>query len=415
MAWLQSVAGVAVILALAWVLSENRRKPPLKLVLSGVALQVLIALVLLKIPIFQALFMGLNNLVMALEAATTAGTSMVFGYLGGGPLPFEASAPANLYILAFRALPLVLVISALSALLFYWKVLPWVVRAFARALTGTLRIGGAEGLGVAANVFVGMVESPLFIRPYLKQMTRSELFTLMTAGMATIAGTVMVLYASILGERIPGVMGHILVASLISVPAAVTIAKIMIPETGPVTRGELAATEEARSSMDAITRGTIQGVQLLVNIIAMLVVLVALVHLINIMLGLLPDWRGDALTLQRIFGWLLAPLTWLIGIPWPEAPTAGTLLGTKTVLNELVAYLDMSRLPPEALSERSALIMTYALCGFANPGSLGIMIGGMGTMVPERRGEIVDLGLRAIVAGTLATCMTGAVAGIILL
>jgi concentrative nucleoside transporter, CNT family len=271
--------------------------------------------------------MGLNNLVMALEAATTAGTSMVFGYLGGGPLPFEASAPANLYILAFRALPLVLVISALSALLFYWKVLPWVVRAFARALTGTLRIGGAEGLGVAANVFVGMVESPLFIRPYLKQMTRSELFTLMTAGMATIAGTVMVLYASILGERIPGVMGHILVASLISVPAAVTIAKIMIPETGPVTRGELAATEEARSSMDAITRGTIQGVQLLVNIIAMLVVLVALVHLINIMLGLLPDWRGDALTLQRIFGWLLAPLTWLIGIPWPGSPHRRDLAG----------------------------------------------------------------------------------------
>lgn len=415
MAWLQSVAGVVAILVLAWALSENRRRPPIKLALSGVAIQVLVALALLRVPLSQTLFLALNNLVMALEAATTAGTSMVFGYLGGGPLPFEAGKPANLYILAFRALPLVLVISALSALLFYWKVLPWVVRAFARVLTGTLRIGGAEGLGVAANVFVGMVESPLFIRPYLKQMTRSELFTLMTAGMATIAGTVMVLYASILGGRIPGVMGHILVASIISVPAAITVAKIMIPETGPPTSGMLTAPEEACGSMDAITRGTIQGVQLLVNIIAMLVVLVALVHLINIMLGLLPDWQGDAVTLQRIFGWLLAPLTWLMGVPWPEAPAAGTLLGTKTVLNELVAYLDMSRLPPGTLSDRSLLIMTYAMCGFANPGSLGIMIGGMGTMVPERRGEIVALGLRAIVAGTLATCMTGTVAGIILL
>jgi CNT family concentrative nucleoside transporter len=244
-------------------------------------------------------------------------------------------------------------------------------------------------------------------------MTRSELFSLMTAGMATIAGTVMVLYASLLGESIPGVMGHILVASIISVPAAVLLAKIMIPETGSPTGGLQMEPSEAHSGMDAITRGTVQGVQLLLNITAMLVVLVALVHLINLTLGLLPEWRGAPITLQGILGLIAAPLVWLIGIPWSEASDAGALLATKTVLNEFVAYLDMSRLPPGTLSERSLLIMTYAMCGFANPGSLGIMIGGLSTMAPERRAEIVSLGLRSIVAGTLATCMTGAVVGVI--
>ncbi len=409
----QSCLGLLSLIALAWAMSENRRQFPIKLAATGVASQIVIALILLKIPIFQNFFILLNHLVLALENATAAGTSMVFGYLGGGALPFEASAPANLFILAFRALPLVLVISALSALLFYWKVLPLVVKGFAWCMTRTLGIGGAEGLGVSANVFVGMVEAPLFIRPYLAKMTRSELFSLMTAGMATIAGTVMVLYASILGNAIPGVMGHILVASIISVPAAVTIAKIMIPETGPVSGGELVVFEETHSSMDAVTRGTLQGVQLLINIMAMLVVLVALVHLINIVLGLLPDLKAQPITLQRLFGYVSAPLAWLIGVPWSEAPAAGSLLATKTILNEFVAYLDMSWLPPGTLSERTALIVTYALCGFANPGSLGIMIGGMSTMAPERRSEIVSLGLRSIISGTLATCMTGAVIGVL--
>ncbi len=409
----QSLLGLFSIIALAWAMSEQRRKFPVKLVVAGLAGQLAIALVLLKISIFQKFFILLNQAVLALEAATTAGTSMVFGYLGGGAAPFEASAPANLFILAFRALPLVLVISALSSLLFYWKVLPLLVRGFAWCMTRTLGIGGAEGLGVSANVFVGMVEAPLFIRPYLRKMTRSELFSLMTAGMATIAGTVMVLYASILGAAIPGVMGHILVASIISVPAAVTLAKIMIPETRPVSGGELVGLEETHNSMDAITRGTLQGVQLLINIVAMLVVLVALVQLVNILLGLLPDLGAGPVTLQRLFGWVSAPLVWLIGVPWSEAPSAGSLLATKTILNEFVAYLDLSRLPPGTLSPRTALIMTYALCGFANPGSLGIMIGGMGTMAPERRGEIVSLGLRAIISGTLATCMTGAVIGLL--
>jgi CNT family concentrative nucleoside transporter len=359
------------------------------------------------------LFLALNGMVLALEESTRAGTSMVFGYLGGGPLPFEIQSPGSDFILAFRALPLVLVVSALSALLFYWNILPRVVRAFAWCLSKTMRIGGAEGLAVAANVFVGMVEAPLFIRPYLHKMSRSELFTLMTAGMATIAGTVMVLYGAILGDVLPGVMGHILTASVISVPAAVTIAKVMVPGTSTVTEGRLEAPQQALNSMDAVTQGTLQGIALLINILGMLVVLVALVQLTNLILGLLPGWNGTPFTIQRLMGWLMAPVVWLMGVPWSEAPAAGTLMGTKTVLNEFVAYLDMARLAPGTLSSSSLVIMTYALCGFANPGSLGIMIGGLGTMAPERRGEIVSLGLRSIVAGTLATSMTGAVVGIL--
>jgi CNT family concentrative nucleoside transporter len=308
---------------------------------------------------------------------------------------------------------LVLLMSALSALLFYWKILPVVVRAFSWALQKTMGVGGAEGLGVSANIFVGMVESPLFIRPYLKAMTRSEIFTLMTCGMATIAGTVMVLYASILSDKITDVMGHILTASIISVPAAITISKIMVPETREPTTGKLTATDPASSSMDAITKGTLQGVELLINIIAMLVVLVALVYLANLILGLFPDVGERPITLQRLLGIIMAPIVWLMGVPWHETATAGALMGTKTILNELLAYIDLSRLPPDALSPRSQLIMTYAMCGFANPGSLGIMIGGLGTMAPSRRNEIVVLGLRSIIAGTLATCMTGAVVGII--
>ncbi len=410
---IQSIAGLVVFTGVAWLISENRRRVRVTTVLAGIAIQLIVAFILLKLPFFRDFFESLNRLVLSLEESTAAGTSMVFGYLGGAELPFAEKYPGASFILAFKALPLILVISALSALLFYWKILPLVVKALAWSLQKTMRLGGAEGLGVSANIFVGMVESPLFIRPYLKDMTRSEIFTLMTTGMATIAGTVMVLYASILSSIIPDIMGHILTASIISVPAAVTISKIMIPATGELTSGELASPEPALSAMDAITKGTIQGVQLLVNIIAMLIVLVALVHLVNLILGLLPEVGGRAVSLQRLLGLVMAPVVWLMGIPWQEAPAAGALMGTKTILNEFLAYLDMSRLAQGTLSPRSLMIMTYAMCGFANPGSLGIMIGGMGTMAPEKRDEIVALGLRSIVGGTLATCMTGAVVGIL--
>jgi CNT family concentrative nucleoside transporter len=379
----------------------------------GFGLQLVVGIVLLKVPLFRELFLALNRMVLSLESSSLAGTSFVFGYLGGGSLPFKEPYPGASFILAFQALPLILLMSALSALLFYWKILPLMVRGFSWALQKTMGVGGAEGLGVSANIFVGMVEAPLFIRPYLQHMTRSELFTLMTCGMATIAGTVMVLYASILGQVLPDVMGHILTASIISVPAAITISKIMVPETGQLTSGEMVVDQAATSAMDAITKGTLQGVKLLINVVAMLVVLVALVHLVNLILGLLPQVTGQDITLQRMLGWIMAPIAWLMGIPWSEAATAGALMGTKTILNELIAYLDLSRLPEGALSLRSKTIIIYAMCGFANPGSLGIMIGGMGTMAPDRRDEIVDLGFRSIIAGTLATCMTGAVVGVI--
>jgi CNT family concentrative nucleoside transporter len=410
---IRGLAGLVVFVLLAWLMSENRRRVSIKLVALGIVAQLIAGLVLLKVPVFMQAFLILNEGVMALEAASTAGTSFVFGYLGGARLPFPEPYPGAAFILAFRALPLVLVISALSALLFHWRILPLAVKGFAWCLQKTLGLGGAEGLGVSANVFVGMVESPLFVRPYVQYMTRSELFTLMTAGMATIAGTVMVLYASILSDAIPGVMGHILIASIISVPAAVTVAKIMIPETLPPTGGEMTTSDDDAGSMDALTRGTLQGVELLINIVAMLVVLVALVHLLNAVLGVLPEIGGQPLSLQRVLGWIMAPVVWLMGVPWQEAPAAGSLMGVKTVLNELLAYLELSRLPAGTLGDRSMLIMTYAMCGFANPGSLGIMIGGMGTMAPDRRSEIVSLGMRSLAAGTLATCMTGTVVGML--
>ena len=412
MVW-QSVLGCGVFIGLAWVMSENRRRVNLRLLGMGVLLSFAAALVLMKIPVMRDGFMLLNRMVAALQAATTAGTSFVFGYLGGAELPFVETFPGSSFILAFQALPMVLLMSALSSLLFFWKLLPAVVQALSWGLRKTMRIGGAEGLSNAVNVFVGMVEAPLFIRPYLDRMTRSELFSVMTCGMANVAGTVMALYASIIGSRLPNAMGHILVASLLSLPASITIARIMIPETGETTAGEMTAPETATSSMDAVTQGTLEGVHLLVNIIGMLIVLVALVTLVNLIFGLLPDVAGSPLSLQRIAGLVMAPVCWLMGVPWSEAPAAGSLMGTKTVLNELIAYVDMSRLPAGTLSPRSILIMTYALCGFANPGSLGIMIGGMSTMAPGRRNEIVELGLRSIVSGTLTSCMIGSMVGVI--
>ncbi len=409
----QGIAGILVFITVAWLMSESRRRFPVKLVITGVICQFVIALILLKLPIFANVFIYANRVVLALEESTRAGTSFVFGYIGGGDLPFDVTNPYATFILAFQALPLVLVISALSAVFFYWKILPKIVGGFSWVLEKGMRLGGAEGLGVSANVFVGMVEAPLLIRPYVEKMTRSELFTLMTSGMATIAGTVMVLYASILRDVIPNVAGHILTASIISIPAAIVISKVIIPETENPTSAKLDETDPATSAMDALTQGTISGIQLLINIIAMIIVLVAVVHLVNILLGLFPEIFGAPLGLQRILGWFMAPVVWLIGVPWAEAPVAGALLGTKTILNELIAYIDMASLPEQALGTKSLLIMSYALCGFANPGSLGIMIGGLGGIAPGRREEIVSLGFKSIIAGTMATCMTGAVVGLL--
>ena len=400
---LQALAGIAGLLALAWLASENRRAVPWRAVGSGLALQLALAVLLIKLPYAKEAFLALNEALLALEKATQAGTSLVFGYLGGGPLPFAASDPAASFILAFRALPIVLVVSALSALLHYWRVLPALVRAISWLLERTMGVGGVVGLSTAANVFVGMVEAPLVVKPWLARVSRGELFAVMACGMASIAGTVLFLYASILGRTMPDAVAHLLIASIVSAPAALAISFLMVPPQGEATGGRLELKSEAESSMDALTRGTLEGAQLLVNIIAMLVVFVALVTLVNLVIA--------PYTLQGLLGWVLAPLAWLAGVPWAEAQAGGMLLGTKTVLNELVAYIDLAKMTE--LSERSRLLLTYALCGFANFGSLGIMIGGLSTMCPERRGEIVALGLKSIAAGTLATCLTAASIGLV--
>lgn len=421
MLYVQAVLGIALIVALAWALSENRRAFPLRTAAAGLLVQFALALLLIKLPGAQIVFEWIGDGVDALVRSSEAGTTLVFGYLGGGPLPFEESYPGAAFIFGFRSLPLVIVVGALSAALYHYRVLPLLVRGFAFAISQTLSVSGAASFATAANVFLGMVEAPLLVRPYLQTMSRSDLFIVMTGGMATIAGTVYVLYSVTLDGIIPDPAGHLLTASIISAPAAVVIALILVPR-GDDSVDDVddavgdASIEFARiydNGIDALTRGAIDGLRLLGYIIAMLIVFVALVELANIILAALPAVDGADLTLQRVFGWLLAPVVWLLGVPWSDAVDAGQLLGTKVVLNELVAYLDMSNLPAGALTEKSALIMAYALCGFANVGSLGIMLGGLSAIVPERRAELASLGIKSILAGTMATCMTGAVAGLL--
>ncbi len=411
---LQSLFGLIVFVAIAWSISEDRHAVVWRTVIAGIALQIVLAALLLKLPVSRVVFQWLGAGVGVLQEATQAGTSFVFGYLGGGTLPFKMEAPASAFILAFQALPLILVVSALTALFYYWRILPGLVRAFSRVLEHTMGIGGASGIAAAANVFIGMIEAPLLIRPYLARLDRSDLFLVMSCGMATIAGTVLVLYATILDGIIPDAAGHLLTASLMNAPAAIVMAKLMVPGPAVIDRERLDIRRSGdESAMDAVARGAIEGASLLISVIAMLMVLVALVHLANVLVGLLPEIDGQSLSLQRLLGWVMAPFMWLAGVPWSEAVEAGKLMGIKTVLNEFLAYIELAKLGPGALSERSTLIIGYALCGFANLGSLGIMIGGLASIVPERRSEIAGLGMRSILAGTLATLSTGAVVGII--
>lgn len=410
---LHGVCGLAGLLLIAWIFSENRWRVPLRVVIAGVALQIALAFLFTKFPPATKAFLLLNDGVTALQQATDTGTALVFGYLGGGATPFVEAHPEASFVLAFRAFPLVLVISAIASVLLYWGILQRIVGALAFALRRTLGIGGALALGGAVHIFVGMVEAPLLVRPYLKTMSRGELFALMSCGMAGIAGTMMVIYAALLGSVIPDSLGQILIASIISTPAALAIAALMVPFVpDPKEASELSLSDPPHSTMEAIVRGTIDGISIVATIIAMLIVLVALVSLVNLALGLLP-YSGTPLTLQQLFAYAFWPLLWLIGIPVADLSTASLLMGTKTVLNEFVAYLNLSKLPADALSPRTRLMMTYALCGFANFGSLGILVGGMTTMAPERKNDIISLGPRSILSGTLATMMSAAVVGMI--
>ncbi|MCS7100697.1 MAG: hypothetical protein NZL99_03265 [Burkholderiaceae bacterium] len=411
---LHQLTGLAALLALCWALSENRRAIAWRPVWSGLALAAALALALLKLPPLAQALDAANEAANALARATEAGTAFVFGYLGGAPLPFAETGPGSSFVLATRALPLVLVVAALSALLFHWGVLPAIVRAFAWLLARTVGIGGAVGVSAAANVFVGMVEAPLVIRPYLARLSRGELFIVINCGMATIAGTVLVLYATLLAPTVPGALSHLLVASFVATPVAIAVAALLVPGARS-DEARIVLPRQDANAIAAITRGTQEGLQLLLNIIALLIVFVALVALANAALALLPPVGGAPLTLERIFGWLFAPLAWAVGVPWSEALTAGSLLGKKTVLNEFLAYLELARLPEPALSARSRLLMTYALCGFANFGSLGILLGGLSALLPaDRRGELAQLGVKSIAAGLLSTCMTAALVGLML-
>lgn len=409
---LQSALGIVVIITLAWVLSENRRAFPFRVVLGGLALQAVLALLLLKVQFARDALFALNGAVDALTSATRAGTSFVFGFAGGGDAPYAVSDPTKATIFAFGVLPLVIVISALSALLWYWRILPVVINGIAFVLKKLMGLGGAVGLGSGATIFLGMVEAPLLIKPYLPKLTRSELFILLTVGLASVAGTVFVLYATILKPVLPGALGHILVASMMSLPAAIVIAKIMIPgETSTETTD--AAVLTYKSSMDALARGTEDGLKIYLQIVAMLIVFLAIVSLGDSILKLFPTVAGTPLTLERIFGWLFSPVVWLFGVPWQEASLAGSLMGVKVVLNELIAYLNLSHLPKGALDPRATLIMVYAMCGFANIGSVGIMIAGMSTLMPERRDEIVPLAMRAMLSGLMASGLTGSMIGLL--
>jgi CNT family concentrative nucleoside transporter len=413
---LQPVLGIVVILFVAWALSEDRRAFSagkfVRLVASALLLQAAIALLLLKLPPARAALLGLNQVVTALADATRAGTSFVFGYVGGAPAPFAISNPGAMTSFAFGVLPLVIVISALSALLWYWRVLPLVVGGLAFVLRRALNLGGATALGAGTTVFLGMIEAPLLIRPCLAKMTRTELFILFTVGLASVAGTMFVLYATVLANTVPGALGHVLVASMMALPAAVLVARLMVP--GDATTEEIPADLGFRSSMDAVARGTEDGLKIYLQIMALLIVMLALVSLADQLLALLPALGGAPVTLERILGWLFSPLVWLYGVPWREAPAAGALMGTKAVLNELVAYIKLAQLPPGALDGRAGLIMVYALCGFANLGSVGILIAGMSSLMPERRAEIVPLCFKALVSGTLASGLSACMIGLLI-
>jgi CNT family concentrative nucleoside transporter len=418
---LQSAAGLIAFPLIAWLLSRPADRlaagEAARVTVVGIALQLLIAGTFVLVPQLAVVFQGLAAGVQALQDATLAGMRVLFGHLAGGPAPYDVTNPQHGFVLALQALPLVLFVSVLSKLLYHFGILQRVVGFFAFILQRTMGVSGPLGTAAAANIFVGMVEAPLMVRPYVGGMSRGALFATMTAGMATVAGTVMALYAALLEPRLPGAAGHILIASLISAPAAILIARLMVPwraaeEAAAAAPVALAGQQEG-GVMGAITEGTSDGLRLLVNIVALMVVMIALVALADMLLALLPLPGGDKLTVERLMGWLAAPLAFLAGIELHDVLKAGELIGIKSVLNELLAYLELSALPREVISDRSRLILTYVLCGFANPGSLGIMTGGLVAMAPERRADILALAPWSLVSGTLATLMTGAVIGVI--
>ena len=409
---LQSLLGLVVIVAACWGLSENKRAFPWRLTLGAIGVQAVLVLALFAIPGSQVVLAAITGAVDGLSLATTEGAKFVFGYLAGGDQPYSVTNPGGLFTFAFNVLPMILVISALSALLWHWKILKWLTHGFGILFQKTMGLGGASALAVAANIFLGMIESPIVIRAYLDKLTRSEIFLMMVVGLATVAGSTMVAYATILSATLPNAAGHVLVASIVSAPAGVLLARIIIPEK-PGEGGQVADYGSALkydSAIDAIVKGTADGLMVVLNISAVLIVFVALVALVNIMLG--GFWLfGDHITVERLLGWIFMPLAWLIGVDWSEAGKAGWLLGVKLTLTEFVAFIRLGEVPAGEMSERTRMLLTYALCGFANIGSVGITVTGLSVLIPERREEVLGLVWKALFAGFLATLMAAAVVG----
>lgn len=411
--FIQGGTGLIAFIFLAWLMSENRRQVNFRQVIVGLLIQAFLAFVVLKISVVREVFLIIGQGIDSLKDATCEGTKFVFGYLGGGECPFVLKEGSSPFIFAFQPLPMVMVVSALSMVLFHWNVLPLMVRGFSAVLKRGLNIGGALGVCCAAKVFLGQTEAPLLIRPYLTKISRSELFTVMTAGMATTSATIMVLYGTLLEGIIDHPISHILTASIISIPAAVVISRVMVPQVGEHTEGNLVMPYKFSGAMDAVSQGASDGLKMFLNIMAMLIVAIALVKLVNLLLGLCPSVGGEDLSLQRLLGYLFAPITWLMGVSWESALAAGHLLGTKTALNEVVAFIGFSELTPGAMDPKSNIIMTYALCGFANFSSIGIQIGTFSALAPERREDVIKLGFRALIAGTFASCLSGTIVGLL--
>jgi concentrative nucleoside transporter, CNT family len=414
----RGVIGLAVLMGLAWGFSENRAgHPGWRWMLGALALQGLLAVLIVRVPLVWTAIGVANSAVTAVEQATLKGSSYMFGYLGGAELPFALKDGAQPpLVIAFQILPLVIVFSALAALLWHWGVLRWIVNGLSFLLRRSLGVSGVVGLSGGASVFLGVVEAPLVTRAYFDRMSRTELFQIMTLTMATISGAILILYASTLRDTVPDAVGHMISASLISLPAALLVARLMVPGTGEDTATELS--EDApglryESSIDAIIKGTMDGMQLFLAVIAVIITVFALVALVDMVLAALPFIEGEAVSLKRLFGWLFAPFMWLLGVPWAEAEAAGGLMGTKAILNEYVAYLELAALPAGTLGPRSLLIVTYALCGVANLASVGLLVSTIGTLCPERRAEAAGLGMKSWVAGNLASAMTGAWIGLV--
>lgn len=411
----QGLAGLALILALAWALSENRRAAPgWRWIGGALLLQLAIALIVTRAPFVWDIVRLANHGVSAIEKATLVGSSYMFGYTGGAPIPFVLKeGEGQPLIIAFQILPLVIVFSALAALFWHWGVLAAIVKALSWALQRTLGVSGVVGLSGGANIFLGVVESPLVIRAYFERMSRAELFSVMVLAMSTISGAVLVLYAQTLSRAAPDAVGHMISASLISLPAAIMLARIMTPGDGRTDASVNDSALRYESSIDAIIRGAMDGVQLFLAVIAVIIVMFALVALTDQILGALPPIDGEPLTLRRLFGWILSPLMWALGVPWEEAPAAGALMGTKAILNEYVAYLQLAEMPADALDPRSKLIVIYSLCGFANLASIGLLVSTISTLAPTRRTEVAALGVKSWIAGNFASMMTGAVIGLV--